>query len=310
MKKRGKNWQRNARERHERGSIKTQIIRNLTAQHDRGRGTSKHADKDSGRGYTGKIYSDQTLKGYINANCQAVDWMKEQGHTPHTIVEFVSQMPDYLNHLIADGYSAWTIHTHASAAAKLYGGKTADFGVKLPSRRGDDRIHNQGGKNARAALLTREKDLLEVVRLTGLRRSELEAFRRGDHQAFVDGQTDTLHLDGHRDNTKGGRDRDVKLRHKDAEKVRELMRTSPRMQRERPFADVDKHLPVHTARHDFARLRYNRRMDEKRQRGERTQHWYICRDGSGLHFDKDVALEVSEALGHGRVDTAIINYLR
>lgn len=310
MKKRGKHWKGRAEQRKEKGSIKTQIIRNLTAQHDRGRGTSKRHDKYDGRGFKGKIYSDSTLRGYINMNCQAVDWMRQQGRNPHDIVAFERQMPGYLQHLIDDGYSAWTIHAHASAAAKLYGGTTQDFGIALPPRRSEERVHNVATDRARESLLLREKDLLEVASLTGLRRSEMESFRRSDHQEFISGKTDVLHLDGHRDDTKGGRDRDVPLPHKDAERVRELLRESPRMARERPFSGIDRHLPVHAQRHAFAQRMYHRLLEEKRERGEPTRTWYICRDGSGLRFDRDAVQQVSEALGHSRVDTAIVAYLR
>lgn len=309
---RGKHWKENAAARREKGSIKQQIIRNLQAQHARGRGTSKKEDKarDGVTGMKGKIYSDQTLKSYINLNCQAATWMKEQGRTPHDIVEFERMMPDYLTHLISSGCSAWTVHAHASAAAKLYGGSTRDFGVDLPARHQSERVHNVTTERARQSLADRERDLREVATLTGLRRCEMESFHRGDHRDFIAGRTDTLHLDGRKDNTKGGRSRDVRLYHKDAERVRELLRTSARMQREKPFADIDRHLQVHICRHDFAKRNYFHLLDEKRQQGIPTRSWYICRDGSGLRFDRDVAQQVSEMLGHSRVDSAIISYLK
>ena len=317
MQKRGKNWnEKNPKS----VDLKGEINRNLREQLKNGEGTSKHADKlralengiPQNIAFADKIYSHGTFKSYRDANMQAVNWLREQGIKPQSINEYCQNVPKYLEHLKATGKSAWTVNLAASAAAKLYGGSKHDFGVDLPIRRAAERTNNTGVKTYRGerSLMAREADLLEIGRLTGLRRREMEAFRRENHVGFIGGKTDIIELNGKKDNTKGGRNREIPLDRASADRVRELLGQSIRMQKEKPFSGIDKNLNIHRQRHHFAKLMYQKLVDQRELRGIQTTNWYRCRDGSGLKFDKDVALEVSNALGHGRVDTSIINYLR
>lgn len=298
-------------------SIKSQIIRNLKDQLNNGMGTSKHMDKQDGmkKGlaqnemYRGKIYSVKTFQNYRNLNMQAVEWMRSQNMQLKNLADFRQNMPSYLKFLKENQYSAWTIRSHAAAAAKIFGVSSKDFGVDLPSRRAEERVNNRTEKMSKN-LSKIEGDTLEFARLTGLRRREMEAFKKSNHKDFLAGETDLLHLDGKKDNTKGHRDRTVVLTREDAQKVRYLLENSPKFKHlDRPFTQLSKKLQLHLQRHYFANATYSRILQERIDHGTAYTNLYRRKDGSGRVYDRDALQAVSEALGHSRVDTSIVSYL-
>lgn len=318
---RGKNWKNNQQKTEKsatkKGSVKHQIVQNLREQLDKGMGTSKHNDKVNGinlglsqhEAYKGKIYSVKTFQNYRDLNMQAVDWMRSEGLKVTDLADFRENMRDYLEHLKAEKYSAWTIRAHAAAAAKLWGCSSRDFGVDLPDRHADQRIHNVS-ENERKHLAKRYSHVLKFAELTGLRRSELEAFKKSNHIDFLNGKTDILHLDGKRDNTKGHRDREIHLTLEDAKQVRKILNENARVRDlDQPFKQLHKNLQIHLKRHDFAQITYNRELQKRQEEGIAYQNVYRRRDGSGRVYDKDCLKVVTEALGHSRIDTSIVNYL-
>lgn len=305
------------REKRQMPSIKSQIIRNLKEQLNRGMGTSKHQDKQVGlkKGlaqnemYSGKIYSVKTFQNYRNLNMQAVEWMRSQNMKLKNLEDFRQNMGTYLKFLKENDYSAWTVRSHAAAAAKVFGIRSKDFGVDLPSRRAENRVNNITEKMSKKLSMT-EKDTLEFARLTGMRRREMEAFKKSNHEEFLSGKTDILHLDGKKDNTKGHRDRNVALSRDEAQRVRYLLEKSPKFKiLESPFTNLSKKLQLHLQRHYFANATYNRILQERIDQGSVYKNLYRRKDGSGRVYDRDALQAVSEALGHSRIDTSIVNYL-
>ena len=66
------------------------------------------------------IFSYKTYKDYINSCNRFADWLKENHPKCRYVEDAKPFVKEYLQAKINEGLSAWTIHSYASAFAKLF----------------------------------------------------------------------------------------------------------------------------------------------------------------------------------------------
>ena len=105
--------------------MRKELKDNLRQQYDRGRGTSKHVDKQRfGGPRPDKIYSRSTQKTYAQQADKFVSWCYDRDIRDLDVAR--DAVPDYLQGLIDSGRSANTIHTAAFSLAKAFDCRAAD----------------------------------------------------------------------------------------------------------------------------------------------------------------------------------------
>ncbi len=193
-----------------RKSIVKQVKDELQAKAAWGR--SKHADKAAakaaGRGANGeplldRIYSHNTMKGYIDAAVRFAKWVRNT-YGCKDIGSARQYAGEYLEYRISKDYSAWTVYRDAAAIAKLYNVRSTELGVKLPARHRGDITQHRRDTNGSHFSEGRNRDLVDLCCGTGLRRHEVAALRPQNVTREPDGGV-TVHVE----QGKGGRSRDV-----------------------------------------------------------------------------------------------------
>lgn len=273
------------------------------AMHDMLRiGQSRHKDKqeqendrklsDSG------IYSYGSLHKYTDACVQFTRWVKAEHEEVRSIQDCRPFVNDYLQHRIDKGESAWTIKADASALGKLYQCPTTDF-IDTPARhRVDIKRSRTKTKQDKHFSLTRNADIIEFGKSTGLRRNELRTVRGCYLTAHDDGSY-TLQIKG-----KGGRIRDLPVRGN----IELVVRLCTEAGENRVFAKVPKNMDQHSNRRYYAQQLYKDYARPIEQVPYRER--YYCRsDMKGVIYDRKAMERVSKALGHSRITVIAENYL-
>lgn len=257
-------------------------------------GDSKHADKkrNHGKPAQNKIYSRKTFETYLAICCRFARWAKDT-YGCNDMDKAICYVAAYLRWRIAIGRSAWTVRTEASALAKLYQCRAADFGVELPTRHREDVTQHRRGRWAGHFDPVAHKDLMAFCLSCGLRRHEVVKVRPQDVSVDAQGRT-TIHvLQG-----KGGKKRDVtaldgvplKLAHRASQRGDTYI-----------FPSIPKYSPVHEWRRSYAQRLYASLTVPMEQvpRSER----YVCRrDRARVVYQKKAMAVVSVNLGHSRLD--------
>ena len=108
-------------------------------------GQSKHLDKlaSGGMPHPERLYSYETTGTYLKRACAFLRYARDE-YGCRSLEEARPYVAEYLLMRLEGDYSAWTVHTDASAIAKLYGCSLADFGVKLPRRERRNVMRNRG----------------------------------------------------------------------------------------------------------------------------------------------------------------------
>ena len=253
------------------------------------------------------IYSFQTCDTYKAEGVKFAKWARDT-HKCRTLEEAQKYVPEYLQRSIDEGKSAWTVRLRAAALAKIYGCKTTDFGVELPTRRREDihrsRVEREHDRHFSAR---NNRDLVDFCKGTGLRRKEISTLTWRDIYRGEDGRTYVHVAQG-----KGGRSREVPVLHAYEQHIWNMRERAAMEGRERVFETIPQRADIHSWRREYAIERY-REIERERDR-ERDQEdmrdrerYYRRRDGRIL--DREILREVSRDLGHNREDVIARHYL-
>lgn len=299
--------------------LKAQIHDRYAAMFERGYGRSRHADKAAGN-TGGRIYSKKTFETYKKAGRAFGSWMRENYPKVRKLDDCRAYVNEYLaKRCYVDEVSAPTFKTEKAALAKLFGveAQTDEQRGWLASpqaRRRD--VTRSRGVAVRDGHFSesRNADLVEFCRSTGLRRHELEALRGsklrcpGD-AVRVDGQArfvvpdGKMYLEGIAG--KGGRVRTVEVVG-DQELVARMCREAGSGL---VWGRVHNACDVHAYRADYCGRVYRayaRELDGL-EHGEK----YFCRgDKKGVVYDRQAMKKASVNLGHTRIDVISKSYLR
>lgn len=285
----------------------------INSMYSNGKGTSKHADKKSGRGFDGKIYSRETRKDYARKwqyFCEAMSaaGYTVNGHKPRTLEEAAGYMGQYLEELKTrpgarpgSTMSAWTVRSYFSAAAKVLGLNARDY--SLPERRRED-ITRSRGNAARDAHFSeaRNADLVSFASSTGLRnQKELQQVRGTDLIEHPDGSF-AIAVTG-----KGGRYRESAV-YGSPEEVRAVVDRMKAAGTGLVWPKVHTAADIHAYRAEYASRMYDAIARDPATLPVRER--YCCRgDMAGKWYDRAALLEVSKELGHARCNVVVSHYL-
>lgn len=297
-------------------------------------GDSKHEDKrterllglERGDITSTKIYSFSTEKTYLKHATYFVDWCKanpdiraELGHKPRTLDECRAYVSEWLQ--TRQGLSAYTQKLERSALAKLYQDKTITEEIETKGTKRDDieRSRHTVEKDKHFSE-SRNADLINFCKCTGLRRSELEKVDASDFMR-IKGEP-YIHVTR---GTKGGRERYTPIVGTPAEvsKALEYLETLNGHNHIHGACDV------HSYRRDYATRVYlsharpieelrGKRIDYTAITGKRDDDGrpitksavYYCRgDRKGDAMDRYAMLRASQALGHNREDVVGEHYI-
>lgn len=254
------------------------------------------------------IFSYKTMDQYIRVATTFASWARDT-HGCRYLDDAKDYVGEYLRERIADK-SAWTVAQDAAGIAKMYGCRSTDFGVDLPKRHRADvvKYRNPEGDIGHWQPAN-HSDLVELCKVTGLRRHELQALR-SDQIREENGKV-LIEVKG-----KGGKVRTV-------EALSDFpIRLAERRQAEMSHlptsaltpADRDRgpllieHIPkraqIHAYRREYGLALYQR---EARPLDELSQsEKYICRgELAGMVFDRAAMQTVTGNLGHNRIEVTI-----
>ena len=226
------------------------------------------------------------------------DYVHEQNPKARYVEQCEKYIDGFLQKQKDDGKSAWTQQCYRSALTKIYGEDKST--VELDSKcRADIKRSRLDTESARHFSEERNAELVSFCQHTGLRRVELESLR--PEQLHQDSEGNWfLRVVG-----KGGKERDAYILNNDKAVLDRIRGTETG---ETVWGKVHSKCNVHGYRADYAKALYEqlaRPIDEVPK-----QERYVCRDDMyGTVFDKVAMREVSNNLGHNRIDVIASNYL-
>ena len=168
-------------------SVRYQGHQVLNSMYAAGKGTSKHKDKRSGRGFSGKIYSSGTRDDYArfwDYYCDSMDkaGYTVNGHKPRTLAEAAGYMTQYIEELKARpgakpgaSMSSWSVRGYFAGPAKVMGLSARDY--DLPARhRADITRSREPAVRDKHFSEAKNSELTTFATCTGLRnRKELQS---------------------------------------------------------------------------------------------------------------------------------------
>jgi integrase len=244
-----------------------------------------------------RIHSHSARKAYQRHALRFVNWARVQG------VRKLDQLDARREELVTcylieqrdAGRSAYSLAAYRAALRTFFGDRSLADQVDLP-RRSRANIRRSRGVAVRDHEFSeaRHEVLITFLRATGLRRSEVRDIRINEIRETGDG------LEVHVRNGKGGRARDVPVRPRYADQVRQLIANRDPILH--VFTRIPSHLDVHALRREFAQGMYQ----ELSGRALPPAAGRLPKNS----YDAFTARAVSQALGHNRIDVVLNHYLR
>ena len=222
--------------------------------------------------------------------------------------------------------SMWSVSREVAAANKLLGTSYTPRDFGFTQRRTYTSVKNNRGELPKSSTANKpeNQDGLYLASVTGCRRSSITTVTANDAIRDEYGKIYAFHFC-----EKGGRERiSLVLPSEQGNLTRWVdSKLKGGHSPDAPLVDyISKNAPCHRMRSEYARELYGE-LKEAKERGVdsyngRKYELFIDRDkydysynnprfkGDVVHgFDKDVALEVSFALGHNRLDVSLYSYL-
>ncbi len=265
-------------------------------------GESKHQSKIEENTIAPKgIFSFSTYKDYLKHCVAFGKWcQKEYGvRNPKTAKKYVDE---YLQKCLDKGLSPSTLKLKRSALAKLFGISGKDFGVAIPNRRRRDIVRSRKAPDPK--IEARNKDIVDFIKGTGLRREELLAVTARDIKD-IGGHLLINVIKG-----KGGKFRYARVLPQYESYIKRLREKyiSEGRENERLFEDIPKRLEAHHYRGDYAKALYS--IIARDVKSIPPEERYCMRgDRKGEVLDKVAMYGVSRNLGHNRIDVIPGHYL-
>lgn len=280
----------------------------------RGKGTKKHLDKHNNpSAMKSKIYTDTTVRQYHKHWDDYCDSMRDagytvNGHKPRTLAEAAGYMPAYIDDLRSrpgsrpgTTFSAWSVRSYFSAAAKVLGLSAADY--NLPLRRRQDitrsRIPAERDKHFAAE---RNAELVNFCCCTGLRnKKELQQIKGSALVDCGNGQY-AIRVVG-----KGGRIRESTIfgTPEQIQLVVDRMRSAGD---DLVWPHIHSAADIHAYRAEYACRVYVAYAQDPKTLPPSER--YCCRgDLKGYWFDRRAMMIASQELGHSRINVIAEHYL-
>lgn len=290
--------------------LKNQIHNQLSKMLEAGRDESRDKDKKSIEDKTkDKIYSFETFKGYKRQCVRFADFLKEENPEILKVQQIKTEhVNNYLESMIDEGLSAYSISTAKAAIAKLLKTSSTSFIATPPRTRKTIKKSRYEAVRDKHISEETEAKFAKITSATGLRRSELERVR-GIDLRFYDGKYYVKVRQG-----KGGKSRLALVRGENNKETKEIVQVFKEAGQMKVAPKLPSHYDNHHYRAVYAKRIYNlyaRPVDEIPagpidDGGKR----YVMRgDRAGEVLDRDAMQIVSQFLGHNRIDVIALNYL-
>ena len=276
------------------------------------------------------IHSYNTFYQYLDICLKYAEWLAENHPDVQKLHYALRQgyAREYVQLMIERGLAPSTIARTTSALAKLYRCRAYEIHNARPERRYAEFTRCRGySEDDYAKDLEKYGVITEVCRMIGVRRVELRHIYPECFRVDASGKL-YVHLDGHEQHCKGGRDRDVVILDCNQQRMREILKDFE--PGKLMFPKVPSHLNVHAIRAFYAMDYYDAiarpiesipgderiklkhpKTDKRRPNQVRdTAPAIYQRRSDGRQFDRKALLIVTESLGHDRENVIVQNYYR
>lgn len=279
------------------------------------------------------IHSISTFEQYVYICKQYAEWLAKT-YSEVTALRFAYRKGysrKFIQIMIDNGYAPSSINRATCALAKLYRCTSNDIHDARPKRCYIDftRSRSYCEESYRRDLIKymdKFGPIVELCRYTGVRELELENLYPECFQENSKGQL-YVHLDGKKQNAKGGKTRDIVIIPANQERMRAILAGLKPGKLICPIAPS--HLDIHGIRSMYATDYYNSiarkiehipeteriprkhpKVNNKRGTIQYDDPGVYRRQSDGKKFDRKAVLIVSNSLGHNREDVMIASYLR
>lgn len=321
-------------------SLKNRMETKLHDMYRRGRGMPKRQDPQHLY-----IHSQGTLKTYLQQVDLFAAWLRDHGVKSRAKeAEAVTYVQEYLDDLVTQGKSPYTVHTALAALCKAFDLRMEDYSKPLRDsapRKGREEAASMTERHDGNMADARYQRLVDFARVVGLRRAEY-ARLRGRDLVCRDGRYYVHVLQG-----KGGREQWQLVDAEDAPAVKACFSDIASDELVFRREDMTNKLNLHLLRREQAQemyLRYVERMEEsptyrqeliqalKQAFAEAGKDWRkskdMCRldtpyftrksirrsmaaNDRALRYDRVALMAVSVFhLAHWRADVTVANYMR
>lgn len=295
-------------------NIKIQLNKALDAQLRIGQKKQKIYDNPN---KAAGIHSIKTAQTYRSSICTFGDYLKAQGiRDMNDIGE--KEVRGFLDS--RSDLSAWTLSKDLAAINKVLGTEYTGRDMGIPIRNAIDIRNNRDMGAYHTSDKEQNTHAIRFVEATGIRRSSIATITP---QQAVYGQNGQVI--GFNVVEKGGRERCCVVLEREREWITQLVTDKLTMGADRPMLEeVDKNANPHFFRAEYAQNLYNDLLEVKntgtdyydgmRERfineanAERALERYAHDTYKG--YTLAVVAEVSQNLGHNRLDVILIHYLR
>ncbi len=275
------------------------------------RGKAKEAARAAGASTwafsTGKIHSFKTRQVYQEHAITFVKWARDAyGLKQLALIDERAKelTAEFLQTRVDEHKSPYTLQTMRAALRMALGDRTLMQEIQLPRRARATISRSRGPKaHDRHFNPAHWPELVNFLRATGLRRDELKLLRAGDileHEpdpaSPYYGQPVVKVWNG-----KGGKSRTVPVLPGHAPAA--LLVKESLAADEVVFPRIPRHLDVHAYRREYAQALYllhapGRSLPPKDGRLKRSD------------YDREAVFQVTQALGHNRIDVVLRHYIR
>ena len=264
-------------------------------------GESKHEAKIAGNANQ-YIYSYNTFETYRKWVNNMIKWARNKGYKLRTLEDVDKHSVDYLQHLINNNYSPYTIKLARSSLSKLLGVEYSHFDIDIPTRK---RSEITRSRNRELALknFSEAKNMEQVIfcKTTGCRAFEARA-AVGDNLRLIKGEYYLFIPRG-----KGGKSRLAKL-YGTEEEINLVVQLCQNVGSDLVLPNFKNAANTHGYRADYAQRVY---LANCRDLSTINRHeiMYSRNDMKGRKLDKKALLVTSKMLGHNRISVVANNYL-
>jgi hypothetical protein len=271
----------------------------------------KHTNRADG------IYSHITYENYKQHVMLFARYLKEDNIGIKNINQITPKIAHkYLEKLQNEkGYRAATIQTKSAAIAKVLNLHCNDINYGLKTKCSE--LPEKGRKYTNT-ITDKNRDLKDFMNKTGCRSSESRQIKPEQIKINRKGKVflDFKSKKEYREMTKGGRGREItEIADIYQSQLLAIKKTAEEKNYDRVWQTVSdsafKHLNGHQYRREYAQNLYRKKEQEYINKfGYQAKHDYVCRKFKGESYNRKILQEISEQLGHNRIDVVINNYFR
>lgn len=266
-----------------------------------GFGQSRSLDKLRGE-TKNKIYSKQSYITYKNQFRYFSDWIKETHPEVHSIDEAETLVDKYLQYLIDQNRSAYSIATAKAALSKVFQTDATQF-IATPIRRRADvqrsRFSVERDKHISDEL---EQKLSQFTSATGLRRKEMLQIEAED--LFFNNGKAYLNVNK---GTKNGKSRVAEIMGVSEAETKMIVEFI-QSKKGRLFPKLSPHYDNHYYRGIYAKRIYSF-YARKEKDIPKSERYVMRKDRAGEVLDKLAMKIASKMLGHERINVIAQSYL-